>query len=213
MRWATPVNPRRRIGPIGFIEPSIPTAAAKVPQGPMWVHEVKHDGYRVQVSKRADRVRLFTRRGYDWTKRYPHIVEAAKKIKGAFLIDGEAVVSDEHGVADFERLHSREHDGSAMLWAFDLLQWNGKDLRRLPLDERKSMLTKLLKGSRHSGIVLNEHLEADGERAFWHACNLGFEGIVSKRRDSRYVSGRSKTWVKVKNPNAPGVLRFRDQES
>jgi bifunctional non-homologous end joining protein LigD len=97
-----------------------------------------------------------------------------------------------------------------MLWAFDLLELNSEDLRQPPLDERKSKLAKLLRSSRHSGIALNEHLEADGAKAFAHACNLGFEGIVSKRRDSRYVSGRSKTWVKVKNPKAPGVLRFRD---
>jgi ATP dependent DNA ligase domain len=88
--------------------------------------------------------------------------------------------------------------------AFDLHELNGYAI--LPLDERKSMLAKLLKGGRHYGIALNEHLEVDGTRAFAHACALGFEGIVSKCRDSRYVSGRSKTWVKVKNPNAPRVL-------
>jgi bifunctional non-homologous end joining protein LigD len=210
MKWDTPVKARQ---PFGFVTPCIPTAAAKVPEGPMWLHEIKHDGYRLIVRKTTDRVRLFTRRGYDWSDRYPRIVEAAKKIKGTFLIDGEAVVSDKFGIADFEQLHSREHDRSAMLWAFDLLDLNGEDLRRLALDDRKSKLANLLKGSRHHGIVLNEHLEADGKRVFYHACALGFEGIVSKRRDSRYVSGRSKTWLKVKNPNAPGVLRFRDQES
>jgi bifunctional non-homologous end joining protein LigD len=129
------------------------------------------------------------------------------------LVDGEAVVADERGIADFEKLHSREHDKSAMLWAFDLLELNGEDLRQLTLDERKSKLAKLLKGSRHHGIALNDHLEADGARAFYHACALGFEGIVSKRRDSRYVSGRSRSWIKIENPNAPGVLRFRDEEA
>jgi bifunctional non-homologous end joining protein LigD len=209
MKWARSVKARR---PPGFIEPCIPTVAAKVPEGPMWVHEIKHDGYRLIVRRSGARVRLFTRRAFDWSDRYPRIVEAAKRIKGAFLIDGEAVVSDERGIANFEQLHSHEQDKSAMLWAFDLLELNGEDLRQLTLDERKSKLAKLLKGSRHHGIVLNEHLEADGERAFYHACALGFEGIVSKRRDSRYASGRSRSWIKVKNPNAPGVLRFRDQE-
>jgi bifunctional non-homologous end joining protein LigD len=127
--------------------------------------------------------------------------------------DGEAVVLHKYGIADFEKLHSRKHDKSAMLWAFDLLELNSEDLRQPTLDERKSKLAKLLKGSRHHGIVLNEHLEADAERAFYHACALGFEGIVSKRRDSRYVSGRSKTWLKIKNPNARGVLRFRDEKA
>jgi bifunctional non-homologous end joining protein LigD len=140
------------------------------------------------------------------------------------------LVSDERGVADFEQLHSREHDsGGRSMRALgdgdqsfrlktttgfgrclDPLELNGEDLRQLMLDERKSKLAKLLKGSRHHGIVLNEHLETHGERAFYHPCGLGFEGIVSKRRDSRYVSGRSK--IKVKNPNTPGVLRFRDQD-
>jgi bifunctional non-homologous end joining protein LigD len=209
MEWSKPVKARR---PVGFIEPCIPTVAAKVPKGPMWVHEIEHDGYRLIVRRSGDRVRLFTRRGYDWSDRYPRIVDAAKRLKGSFVIDGETVVSDKHGIADFEKLHSREHDKSAMLWAFDLLELNGEDLRQLKLDERKLQLAKLLKGSRHYGIVLNEHLEADGERAFYHACALGFEGIVSKRRDSRYVSGRSKNWVKVKNPNASGVLRFIEQD-
>lgn len=95
-----------------------------------------------------------------------------------------------------------------MLWAFDLLEKNGEDLRRLSLT---STSQKLGKSSRHSGIVLNEHLEADGEGGAWHACNLG--GIASKRCDGRYVSGRSKTWLKIKNPNAPCVLPFPDQES
>jgi len=84
MKWDKPVKTKR---PLGLIEPCIPTVAGKVPEGPMWVHEIKHDGYRVQVSKRDDRVRLFTRRGFDWSDRYPRIVEAAKRIKGSFLID------------------------------------------------------------------------------------------------------------------------------
>jgi bifunctional non-homologous end joining protein LigD len=134
--------------------------------------------------------------GYDWSDRYPRIVEVAKPLKGSFVIDGEIVVSDKQGIADFE----------TMLWALDLLELNGEDLRQPTLDERKSKLAKLLKGSRHHGIALNEHLKADGERAFYHACALDFERIVSKRRDSRYVSGRSRSWIKVKNPNAAGVL-------
>ena len=207
MKWSNPVKTRR---PLGFIEACIPTVAAKVPEGPMWVHEIKHDGYRLIVRRSGDRVRLFTRRSYDWSERYPRIVDAAKRLKRSFVIDGETVVSDKHGIADFEKPHSREHEKSAMLWAFDLLELSGEDLRQLTLDERKSKLAKLLKGTRHHGIVLNEHLEADGERAHYLASALGFEGIVSKRRDSSYISGRSRSWIKIKNPNAPGVLRFRD---
>jgi ATP-dependent DNA ligase len=90
MEWSKPVKARR---PMGFIEPCIPTVAAKVPEGPMWVHEIKHDGYRLIVRRSGDRVWLFTRRGYDWSDRYPRIVEAAKRLKGSFVIDGETVVS------------------------------------------------------------------------------------------------------------------------
>jgi bifunctional non-homologous end joining protein LigD len=157
MEWRKPVKAWR---PIGFIEPSIPIAVAKVPEGAMWVHEIKHDGYRLIVRKSGDRVWLFTRRGYDWSDRCQRIVDAAKRLKGSFVIDGEAVVSNKHGIADFDKLHSREHDKSAMLWAFDLLELNSDDLRQLTLDERKSRLVKLLKRSRHRGIALNEHLEA-----------------------------------------------------
>jgi bifunctional non-homologous end joining protein LigD len=107
MRWGKPVKTRR---PPWFIEPWTPTVAAKVPKGPMSVHEINHDGYRLIVRKSGDRVRLFTRRGYNWSHHYPRIVEAAKRLKRSFVIDGETVVSDKHGIADFEKLHSREHD-------------------------------------------------------------------------------------------------------
>jgi bifunctional non-homologous end joining protein LigD len=91
---------------------------------------------------------LFTGRGFDWADRYPRIVEAAKRVNGTFPFDGEAVVSDERGIADFEQLHSREHDKSAMLWAFDLLELNGEDLRQLTLNVRISKMVKLLRGNR-----------------------------------------------------------------
>jgi hypothetical protein len=97
MKWGIPIKARR---PVGFMEPCIPTAAAKVPEGPMWVHEIKHDGYRLIVRRSGDRMRLFTRRGYDWSERYSRIVDAAKRLKGSFVIDGEAVVSDKYGIAD-----------------------------------------------------------------------------------------------------------------
>lgn len=199
MKWGKSIKARR---PVGFIEPCIPTVAAKVGR-PNVVREIKHDGYRVQLNKRDDRVRFFTRRGFDWSERYPCIMEAAR----SFVIDGQAVVAGERGIADFEKLHSREHDKSAMLWAFDLRELNGEDLRQLPLDERKSKLAKLLRASRHSGIILNEHLEADVTRAFLHPCSLGFEGIVSNWRDSPYVSGRSKTWGEGERTRRPAVSR------
>ena len=114
------------------------------------------------------------------------------------------------GVANFDLLHSREHDRLAFLCAFDLLELDGVDLRPFPLERRKELLRKLLLGCM-TGIQFSEHLEDDGATVFAHACRLGCEGIVSKDRSRPYKSGPSKTWIKVKNPKAPGVRRFEDR--
>jgi ATP-dependent DNA ligase len=163
------------------------------------------------VRKQGDRVRLFTRRGYDWTVRYPLIARAAGKLgASSAVLDGEAVCCDDAGVADFERLHSRAHDGSAILYAFDLLELDGVDHRPQALEARKAALAKLLRKAR-GGIHLVEDIPGDGATIFKHACLMGLEGIVSKRRDHAYRSGPSKAWLKIKNPAAPGVLRFEDR--
>jgi bifunctional non-homologous end joining protein LigD len=118
MEWRTSGRPAK--GP-GTIEPCIPTRASKPPVGPQWIHEIKHDGYRLIARKQGDRVRLFTRRGYDWADRYPLIRKAVEALRTASAtIDGEAVCCDEAGIAIFERLHSRAHDREAFLYAFDL---------------------------------------------------------------------------------------------
>ena len=110
------------VRPNGFIEPCIPTRAAKPPAGPDWVHEIKHDGYRLMVRGASPLVRLFTRRGFDWTDRYPAIAGAAAKLAAlSFTIDGEAVVCGPDGVAVFEALHRRQRVSEAILYAFDLL--------------------------------------------------------------------------------------------
>src|SRR5271165_4885379 len=141
----------------GFIPPCIPTRAAKPPAGPDWVHEIKHDGYRLQVRREGDVVRLFTRRGYDWTARYPAIVRTAAALRRtSFTLDGEAVVCCPDGVAVFDALHRRGTVSEAMLYAFDLLELDGDDLRPLPLVDRKKRLAKLV-GRRRIGIVLSEH--------------------------------------------------------
>jgi ATP-dependent DNA ligase len=151
----------------------------------------------------------FTRRGFDWSERYPWILHSARRLPvNRFLIDGEAVVCGEDGVSDFERLHSREHDSRVLLYAFDLLGAEGTDIRRERLDDRRAKLSKLL--DRADGIRISEHIAGDGERMFEHACKLGLEGIVSKRRDGPYRSGRSKTWLKVKNPDSPAMRRLED---
>jgi bifunctional non-homologous end joining protein LigD len=124
----------------------------------------------------------------------------------SWLIDGEAIVCDENGLADFELIRRHGALASAVLCAFDLLELDGRDLRREPIETRKALLAKLLKGQ-HVSIVLNQHYEEDGAIVFREACKLGCEGIVSKRLGSPYRSGRSPLWVKVKNPKAPAVKR------
>jgi hypothetical protein len=122
------------------------------------------------------------------------------------LIDGEGIVSDDSGLAVFDLIRSFRHDHAAALCAFDLLEVDGQDLRRLPIEIRKAGLTQLLR-SPHPGIALNEHYVGEGEIVYEQACKLGCEGIVSKRLGSLYRSGRSKHWVKVKNPAAPALRR------
>jgi bifunctional non-homologous end joining protein LigD len=127
------------------------------------------------------------------------------------LIDGEAIVCDENGLADFELIRSLGTAAHAVHCAFDLLELDGRDLRRRPIEERKGLLTQLLRGSNPS-IVLNQHYEGDGEIVFSLACKLGCEGIVSKRLGSTYRRGRSPLWLKVKNPNAPAVKREAEED-
>jgi bifunctional non-homologous end joining protein LigD len=198
--------------PLGFIEPCIPTRADKPPVGPDWIHEIKHDGYRMIVRKKDERVRLFTRRGYEWTDRFPLIVGAVARLQPvALVIEGEAVCCESDGTANFEKLHSQAHNDRVFLYAFDLLDLGGVDLRVEPLVERRGRLQHLLSGVTGAGVQFNEHIDGDGATVFEHACKLGFEGIVSKHRKHPYRSGPSKSWIKVKNPNAPGVLRFKDE--
>jgi bifunctional non-homologous end joining protein LigD len=191
---------------VGFAEPCIATIASKAPAGPLWIHEIKHNGYRL-MAKRGDAVRLLTRNGLDWTERYPRIVEALERlpVKSA-TIDGEAVWLAEGGIADFTKLHSRTVDTEVCLIAFDLIELDGEDLRKLPLDRRRFLLRSTLAGN--IDIHFNEHFEGDGAVLFQHACQLGLEGIVSKRRDQPYRSGRSPSWIKVKNPDSPAVRRL-----
>ena len=196
----------------GYIPPCIPTRAAKPPAGPGWVHEIKHDGYRLQVRREGGVVRLFTRRGYDWSERYPAIARTAAALRGAsFTIDGEAVVCGPDGVAVFDALHRHGAVSEAMLYAFDLLELDGEDLRGMPLSDRKKRLARLV-GRRRIGIVLSEHTEEDGALLFVHACRMGLEGIVSKRLGAPYRSGPSRDWIKVKNPDSPAMIRAREVE-
>ncbi len=192
-------------------DPCIPTRATKVPDRPEWFHEVKHDGYRLSIERDGKRVRLFTRNGHDWTRRYPLIVEAALRNRiGSFFIDGEAVLLGVDGISDFDGLHSRQHDAEVQFYAFDILMSDGEDLRQLPLSMRKANLARLL-ARRVDGIILNPFEQGEiGPDLFRAACNMGLEGIVSKHRDRRYQAGRSTHWLKVKNPKHPAMTRVMD---
>jgi bifunctional non-homologous end joining protein LigD len=192
--------------PAAFIHPCQPIVAKQPPIGPGWAHELKHDGYRLQIHVRDGRVRLFTMNGADWSKRYPRIVEEAARVKGSAVMDAEVVCLVKKGIPDFDTLHSRTADHLAVACAFDLLMHDGDDLRRQPLRERKLALSKLLIRSR-DGIQYVEHIEGHGGKLFEAVCDLGLEGIVSKRLTSVYRSGPSRTWIKVKNPKAPAATR------
>ena len=180
----------------GFIEPALATSIEKVPSGERWIHEIKFDGYRVQVHLANEAVKVFTRRGNDWTKRFRKIADDAWHISaGSAIIDGEVVVPAEDGNTDFSVLQNELKGKSTkiVLVAFDLLYLNGYDLRKLPLIERKAHLKKIIDGT---DIQFSESFEVDGSEMYAHACKVGLEGVVSKVRDSRYHSGRSNDWVK-----------------
>jgi bifunctional non-homologous end joining protein LigD len=172
------------------------------------------------IAGREDRARrdpvgiwLITRDGHYWAQCYPLIVEAVNHLKvRSCLIDGKVVCCDEKGLATFRLLRHRRNEPQAFLYAFDLLELNGTDLRREPIEVRKATLASILRKSRH-GVRLNEHLEhPDGVTVFQHACKMGLEGIVSKRLGSRYRSGRSPDWLKFKNPEAPAVGREAEED-
>jgi len=176
--------------PAGFIEPCLPSPADRPPSGSNWVHEIKHDGYRLMARRDPVGIRLITRRGNDWSSRFPLVVEAVNHLKvRSCLIDGEVVCCDERGVAAFQLLRHRRNEPQAFLYGFDLLELDGQDLCREPIEVRKATLASILRKSK-----------------------MGLEGIVSKRLGSRYRSGRSPDWLKFKNPEAPAVKREAEED-
>jgi ATP-dependent DNA ligase len=186
----------------------IPTKSTSVPAGPDWLHEVKYDGYRLRLERDGDRALLITRGGYNWTKRYPWITEAARKVRQKkFVLDGEAVILGVDGVSDFNALHSGKHDDEVQFCAFDILVEGGDDLRKLPLHLRKTNLGRLL-ARRPEGIFVNPFEPGEiGPDLFRAACDMGLEGLVSKRRDRPYQGGKSKHRIKVKNRAHPAMSR------
>ena len=204
-------DPKKR-QPSGFTKPCLPSKVSRPPSGSLWVHEIKHDGYRLMVRREGSRVRCFTRNGNDWADRFPSIVAAAARLEAhSFLIDGEVVIISNDGMSDFYALRSRRRGPEAVLYAFDLLEHNGADLRDLPLLERKRRLEQVLGRAERQVIRFTEHLTGDGPNVFDHACRMGLEGIVSKRIDAPYRSGPSRAWLKSKNPASEAVRRERGE--
>ena len=196
----------------GFILPCLPRPAQQPPSGPDWVHEIKHDGFRILARRDERGVRLFTRNGYNFTDRFPLIADAINSLSvRSCLIDGEAIVVGTTGLSVFDLIRYRQHDRAAILCAFDLIELDGKDLRRKALEERKHTLANVLYRER-DGLVFNQHYDGDGAIIFKQACSLGCEGIVSKRLGSPYRSGRSEHWLKIKNPAAPAVKREAEED-
>ncbi|WP_037392893.1 non-homologous end-joining DNA ligase [Sinorhizobium fredii] len=188
------------------VDPCVAMLVDKPPKGRDWAFEVKWDGYRLAVHIEPGRVRIITRGGYDWTSKFPSIADDARELGYATMIlDGEAVVLDDKGRSDFgmlQRAIGRKpslHDPREILFfAFDLLYLDGRDLRRLPLSERRRLLESIVVAGRAGVIRLSEEVEADGEEFFRIACEHGLEGIVAKRRDKPYQSGRRPDWQKIK---------------
>jgi bifunctional non-homologous end joining protein LigD len=172
---------------------------AHPPAGPDWLHEVKHDGYRILARKQGERVTLWTRRGTDFADKLSGIAGAVRGLHaGEALIDGEAVVFRPHGRSNFEALLTKRGAGQASYVAFDLLQLDGTDIRNDRIEERRDRLKRLVAGV--ESILFSEAIAAEGAVVFAKACEMGLEGIVSKRAGSRYVAGTSRTWLKCKNP-------------
>jgi bifunctional non-homologous end joining protein LigD len=187
-----------------FIAPCLCTAADAVPPGDGWLHEIKWDGYRLMARVERGKTRLLTRNGYDWTGRFPAVARAAAELAAeAAYLDGEVIVEDRRGVSDFAALKAALAAGradKAVLFAFDLLHLDGEDLRSMPLFERKARLAALLERMpRGFPIRYSEHLEEHGEFMFRQASAMGLEGIISKRRNAPYVSGRSDDWLKIRH--------------
>ena len=180
-----------------------------VPNGPQWAYEIKHDGFICH--RDGDRVRVFSRTGREWSAQLPTIVATLRALPiRSVILDGEGVICGPNGVSDFDRMRAvfgRKGSPDAFLYAFDVLELNGRDLRAQRWDARRAMLTQLLDRCL-DGIRLSEHIaDADGATVFRQACAMGLEGIVAKRCDSHYRSGRCREWIKIKNRAHPAIER------
>jgi bifunctional non-homologous end joining protein LigD len=197
-------NDAGRAGKAGlpdFVPPQLATLVQAAPDGDGWLHEIKLDGYRVLARFERGRVRLLTRSGQDWTAKFPGVAAAAARLSAkSALLDGEVVILDAHGISHFQSLQEALSQGrtqTLVYFVFDLLHLDGRDLRSLPLSERKGLLARLLRESGKT-IRYSEHVEGRGGTFYDKACRTGLEGIVSKQQDAPYRSGRGTAWLKVK---------------
>jgi DNA ligase D-like protein (predicted ligase) len=184
-----------------FIEPQLASPVDQPPEGKHWIQEIKHDGYLSQVVIERGQVRVLSRNGHDWSDRYPGIVRAAANLRcKSAIIDGEAIVQDGGGRSDFESLQSaiRVRPHSIILYAFDLLHLDGKDLRQETLRERRAVLKHLVGDASDSRIQFSDEFDGDGADLFKACAERELEGIVSKHALAPYRSGRSRTWLKTK---------------
>ncbi|NKL63317.1 non-homologous end-joining DNA ligase [Rhizobium leguminosarum] len=197
------------------VEPCLALLKATPPKGPNWLYEVKWDGYRLAIHKDHDRVRLVTRGGHDWTHRFPTIAAAAGALPvGTAILDGEAVVLDEAGRSDFNRLQQslggrggKRVATEPLFMAFDLLYFDGHDISRMDQEDRRQLLQELVPEDDGGGIRLSQEIETDDPDALLAtACSHDLEGIICKDRTAPYRSGRGGDWVKVKCVQSEGFL-------
>ena len=205
-RKRDPAQPNLPLDPMpDRVEPCLALLTTVPPVGPEWAFEVKWDGYRLAIHIEPKGVRIITRGGHDWTHRFPAIAAAAKELPaGTAILDGEAVVLNAEGRSDFGALQralggrgGKRSSTESILFAFDLLYFDGHDLTKTELSVRRHLLEDLLEGT-VGAIQLSEEIEGDGTGLLANACSLGMEGIVAKHRDSPYRSGRTGDWLKIK---------------
>lgn len=201
-RVVKPVIAGSKSGPLpDFVPPCLARRQNDVPEGAQWVHEIKLDGYRLQVRLEHGDARLITRNDLDWTARFPRVAKVLAALDAeTALLDGEVVVLREDGTTSFSELVADLKAGVGrrmVYYAFDLLYLDGVDLRGAALLDRKSVLTGLINGPKSGALRLSEHLEGDGRQMLDKACELNLEGIISKRADKPYRSGRTGDWIKT----------------
>lgn len=185
----------------GFVEPCLATLRDDVPNRGNWIFEIKFDGYRIQAHKRNGRPVVYTRSGLDWTSDFPWLTDQLSMLPARELVlDGEVVALEESGRSNFSKLQAslKSGRGNLVYYAFDLLFFDGFDLRGAPLIERKKILKALLEEAGQRSILYSDHFETGGAKMFTQACKLGLEGIICKQPDRVYRSGRREDWLKVK---------------